>query len=106
MSAIEELAKELRKRDNKEKIGLQIGKVVAVDPIIVEIGKLRAEGKNLKVAEHLLKNHREHVLVEASPMGPFETYITLLSDTIEADDAVIVAASDNNQTFYVLGKAK
>jgi hypothetical protein len=105
MSAIDDLARELRKRDNQEKIGLQVGRIVSVDPFVLEVGKLRAAGKNLKIAEHLLKDHRQHIFVEGSPLGDFIGYITLVEHTILAGDEVIVAASDNNQTFYILGKA-
>lgn len=104
MSALNELAMEIRKRDNKEKIGLQIGKVVGVSPFIVEVGKIRAEGTHLKIADNLKINYKVMAIIENSPVGAFETEIRLTDNVLKGGDSVIVAASDNNQTFYVLGR--
>lgn len=104
MSATEDLARELRARDNREKIGVRVGKLVGNDPYVVEVGKMRAEGKNLKIAAHLLTGYRTYNIIESETMGRFAAYITLQTDVIQPGDAVIVAVSDNNQTFYVLDK--
>lgn len=104
MSAVTKLAKELNKNKNPNKIGVQIMRVVSVDPFKIEADKIHAEGKRLVIAAHLLKGYERKVKVQTET-GTFTQTETLVEDLLRVGDTVVVMASDNNQIFYVIDKA-
>ncbi len=75
------LSRELKKRDNQYKIGIVTGKVIGVSPVKVEISNLdiqATQGRNLILSEGL---------------------------SLQYNDEVIIQASENNKTFYLLSRA-
>lgn len=106
MSKTNELAAKFRDAQPKSRIGVQVGCVTSDSPYTVEIGggKIRATGKNLKIAAHLLAGYSREITITTAD-AQITGIETLAKDVLEPGDKVIVAASENNQIFYVLGKA-
>ena len=111
------LANKLRADENPYKIGAFTGKVVSMTPPKIEIGNLgiQAElGVNLVIAAHLLRGYRREMIFNTTAIAVCEvahahtdnhTPYRLTDDEIKVGDKVIVIASDDNQTFYLVARA-
>lgn len=102
MSDIDRFAQQIRARDNPAKLGVQIGKIIGENPFVVELaeGKIHGtDGKNLFIADHLLKGYQR--LLRS---GAVVTLFTQEQNTIKAGDRVIVLVSDDNTTMYVVAR--
>lgn len=96
------LAKELKKRDNEDYIGIIVGTVVEVNPLTISIygGKAVFSGDSLYVC----KNATEYQIpvTLTTPNGVVSGTIT--HEGLKDRDRVAVIATEDNQKLFVIDK--
>ena len=92
------LAKELKKRDNIDKIGGIEGRVISIDPLKISI----LNGDVILNENHLYicQNATEYTMVVTTPQGTG----TALHEGLKLNDRVAIIAAENNQKFFVIDK--
>jgi hypothetical protein len=128
MDAINELAKMFTERNNKETLGIQIGKVVSPHPELkVSLGdSIILDKRHLVIAAHVLDNYERAYELEytedvtgdtnGATVGTFGSHFHTLknlmvkgklkwTDTLKKDDEVILIPTADNQRFVLIDRA-
>jgi hypothetical protein len=90
-----DLAKQLKSRNNTDKIGIIVGTVVSESPLTISIlgGDVLVSGNNLYVC----RNATTYTMA-VSPSG------TATHEGLKANDQVALMATEDNQKFFVIDK--
>lgn len=99
-----DLAKEFKNRDNKEFIGAIVGDVLSVNPLKIGIED------NQIILDHShfwlcgsLKEYAKNATITAT--GNINTDATITyKNILSLNDKVLVIASEDNQTFFIVDK--
>lgn len=93
------LAKQFKKRDNKECIGVIVGTVANTDPITVSIygGAAVFSKDNLYVPKRLISGYKEEVKINNQQS-------TIEYTGLKTNDKVIIIATQDNQKIFVIDK--
>ena len=96
------LAKEIKKRDNQEYIGVIVGIVVGVNPIKVSIynGSAIFSGNNLYVCEKV----NGYTEVVNMTIDGTTQQATIEHEGVKAGDRVTCIATQDNQKLFVIDK--
>jgi len=121
------IANEISKRDNIEKFGAVVGNVLSIDPVKIGIedNAIILDSTNFYICSSLAENFTKSATMEindctlnvsatdsrgdtitsvnVSKKADYNTKITF-KDILKKDDKVLVIASEDNQTFFIVDK--
>lgn len=97
------LAKQFKKRDNEEYVGIIVGTVVGVNPLSVSIynGAAIFSGDNLYICEKI-NGYKENVKISINESEEQSAIIT--HEGLKEKDRVAVVATMDNQNLFVIDK--
>lgn len=97
------LASMFKERDNKEKIGPCIGKVVSPKPLKISIldGMIVLAKDKLYISEILLDTYKRKCKINGGTESSFE-----FTDTLKVDDKVLLIPFESEQLFTIVCKIK
>lgn len=103
MDNIYRLAKLFKERENNEWMGLQIGTVVSLDPLSIQIGKkMLLQSRHLYVAESLLPHVRK--MRYQTYNGERTADVDLLAGYLQVGNQVALIPTVDEQQFLVIDK--
>lgn len=111
MDSITGLAKLFKERDNKEHMGIKVGAIQSVNPLIVSLGsKIILNASHLYVSEHLMQHEREiqstgNIQIGTDITRSYEsTGEMVFKPCLKTGDQVVLMPTADEQQFIILDK--